>query len=81
MREKDNVIDKKAQQSQTLSVDKRKLELECAELKDNLDIKERKVNVLQRKVRQSWGQGYRNGSIVCMTLKKVVRRVSFLSWP
>lgn len=53
LKEKDNAIDKKSQHAQALSVEKRKLELECAELKDNLDIKERKVNVLQRKVRKN----------------------------
>ena len=50
LKEKDTVIDKKSQNSQNLTVDKRKLELECTELKDNIDIKERKISVLQRKV-------------------------------
>ena len=50
MKEKDTVIDKKSQTSQTLTVEKRKLELEISELKDNIDIKERKIGVLQRKV-------------------------------
>ena len=44
------MIDKKSQNSQTLTVEKRKLELEISELKDNIDIKERKISVLQRKV-------------------------------
>ena len=44
------MIDKKSQNSQTLTVEKRKLELEISELRDGIDIKERKINVLQRKV-------------------------------
>ena len=44
------MIDKKSKNSQTLTVEKRKLELEISELRDSIDIKERKINVLQRKV-------------------------------
>lgn len=50
LKEKDAVIDRKSQNSQTLTVEKRKLELEILELRDGVDIKERKINVLQRKV-------------------------------
>ena len=50
LKEKDAVIDRKSQNSQTLTVEKRKLELEILELRDSVDIKERKINVLQRKV-------------------------------
>ena len=46
------MIDKKSQNSQTLTVEKRKLELEISELRDGIDIKERKINVLQRKVQK-----------------------------
>ncbi|XP_052778945.1 ELKS/Rab6-interacting/CAST family member 1-like [Mya arenaria] len=50
LREKDATIDKKSSHAQTLAMDKRKLELEVAELRDNIEIKERKISVLQRKV-------------------------------
>lgn len=50
LKEKDAVIDRKSQNSQTLTVEKRKLELEILELRDGVDIKERKINVLQRKI-------------------------------
>ena len=50
MKDKDKAIDKKSSQAHGLTVEKRKLELESAELRDNIDIKERKISVLQRKV-------------------------------
>ncbi|WAR25820.1 RB6I2-like protein [Mya arenaria] len=52
---KDQIKSKEQQSSMfnadTLAMDKRKLELEVAELRDNIEIKERKISVLQRKIK------------------------------
>ena len=50
LKNKDGTIERKSKESQAASSDKRRLESEVAELKDQLDTKERKITVLQRKV-------------------------------
>ena len=50
LKNKDGTIERKSKESQAASSDKRRLESEVAELKDQLDTKERKISVLQRKV-------------------------------
>lgn len=50
MKEKEFAIDKKSRQSQSAQAEKRRMELEMSEIRDHLDIKDRRVNVLQRKV-------------------------------
>ena len=83
LKEKDTVIDKKSQNSQNLTVDKRKLELECTELKDNIDIKERKISVLQRKViihcENTQGRGQTKSSILTEDKRgsKIARNIVF----
>ncbi len=48
--EKDQLLDKKGKQLLNVQSDKKKIETDLAELRDHMDIKERKINVLQRKV-------------------------------
>ena len=48
--EKNKLIEKKTHQSMMTSQDKNKLNLEMQELRDHIEIKDRKINVLQRKV-------------------------------
>ncbi|KAK3608086.1 hypothetical protein CHS0354_004740 [Potamilus streckersoni] len=50
LREKDETIEKKGRLSQTMQQEKRRQEAEVAELKDQMDIKDRKITILQRKV-------------------------------
>ncbi|XP_076469273.1 ERC protein 2-like isoform X2 [Babylonia areolata] len=50
LKNKDGTIERKSKESQAVASDKRRLETEVAELKDQLDTKERKITVLQRKV-------------------------------
>ena len=46
------MIEKKTQAALTATQDKNRISNEIGELRDQVDIKERKVNVLQRKVSQ-----------------------------
>ncbi|XP_064632222.1 ELKS/Rab6-interacting/CAST family member 1-like isoform X2 [Lineus longissimus] len=48
--EKDSVIERKAKQVQTAQADKRRMENDLIEFRDQLDVKDRKVSVLQRKI-------------------------------
>ena len=50
LEEKNKLIEKRTHQSMMSSQDKNKLNLEMQELRDHIDIKDRKINVLQRKV-------------------------------
>ena len=51
--EKDGLIEKKGKQVLQAQTDRKRAETELAEVRDHMDIKERKINVLQRKVRRS----------------------------
>jgi hypothetical protein len=46
------MIEKKTQAALSATQDKNRLANELSELRDQVDIKDRKVNVLQRKVRE-----------------------------
>lgn len=48
--EKNKLIEKKTHQTMMSTQDKNKLNLEMQELRDHIEIKDRKINVLQRKV-------------------------------
>ena len=50
MREKENDAESKDKLVSGAQTEKKRLEAELAELRDHMDIKERKINVLQRKV-------------------------------
>ena len=50
VKEKEEVIERKARQVVAIQTEKKRVENEMAELQDHLDIKERKAAVLQRKV-------------------------------
>lgn len=50
IRDKEAIIEKKSQQVQTFQVDKHQRDSDILELKDQMDIKERKLNVLNRKI-------------------------------
>ncbi|XP_033745225.1 ERC protein 2-like [Pecten maximus] len=50
LKDKDSTIDRKAKHSHNLQTEKRKIEGEIGELKDQIEIKDRKINVLQRKI-------------------------------
>lgn len=52
LKEKDETIEKKSKQLSSLLSDKKKLEEELNEVKDQLEVKNRKINSLQRKVSQ-----------------------------
>lgn len=51
IKDKESTIERKNKQTQMAQKEKKKFECELTDLRDHLDIKERKVNVLQRKVR------------------------------
>lgn len=51
LEEKETTLNKKSKQIQEMSEEKSTLNGEIHDLKDMLDVKERKVNVLQKKVR------------------------------
>lgn len=53
VRDKEEVIERKARQLVALQAEKKRLENELAEVRDHLDLKERKSSVLQRKVSHS----------------------------
>ena len=50
MKDKEVFIEKKSHQLQSLQLEKHQRDSDNAELKDQMDIKERKINVLNRKV-------------------------------
>ena len=50
VREKENDAESKDKLISGAQSEKKRLEAELAELRDHMDIKERKINVLQRKV-------------------------------
>ena len=50
LKEKETTIDKKNQQLQTIQLEKHQRDSDMLELRDQMDIKERKVNVLNRKI-------------------------------
>ena len=50
LEEKDGVIEKKGKQVLQVQGEKKRVEGELAEVRDHMDIKERKINVLHRKV-------------------------------
>lgn len=50
LEEKNRLIEKKQQNSVQAVTDRNRMQNELAELKDHMDIKDRKINVLQRKV-------------------------------
>ena len=51
MDEKEQLIEKKGKQLLNLQTEKKKVEQDLIDLHDHMDIKERKIAVLQRKVR------------------------------
>ncbi|XP_074645521.1 ELKS/Rab6-interacting/CAST family member 1-like isoform X3 [Tubulanus polymorphus] len=50
LKDKDKIVDKKARQMQNSLTEKRRADHEFLELKDQMEIKDRKINVLQRKI-------------------------------
>lgn len=50
VKDKDSTIDRKAQKSQSLQSEKRKIETEVSELKEQLEIKDRRISNLQTQV-------------------------------
>lgn len=52
LEEKNRLLEKKAQGAMSAVHDRNRITNELTELKDHMDIKDRKINVLQRKV--SW---------------------------
>lgn len=56
LEEKESLLSKKSQQISELTEEKSTQQGEITDLKDMLDVKERKVNVLQKKVRQHSGR-------------------------
>lgn len=50
LEEKNRMIEKKTQGAMTAVQDRNRMTNELTELKDHMDIKDRKINVLQRKV-------------------------------
>lgn len=55
LEEKESLLSKKSQQISELTEEKSTQQGEITDLKDMLDVKERKVNVLQKKVRRHGG--------------------------
>lgn len=55
LEEKESLLSKKSQQISELTEEKSTQQGEITDLKDMLDVKERKVNVLQKKVRRHSG--------------------------
>lgn len=51
LEDKNRAIEKKTQASTQALAEKNRLNTELSELRDHMDIKDRKINVLQRKVR------------------------------
>lgn len=58
LEEKESFLNKKTKQLQDLTEEKGTLAGEIRDMKDMLEVKERKINVLQKKVR---GRGQRSG--------------------
>ena len=63
LKNKDGTIERKSKESQAAASEKRRLETESAELKDQLDTKERKISVLQKKVHNVEG-----GLLECLSV-------------
>lgn len=53
LEEKNRSIEKKTQTAAQLTTEKNRLVTELTEVRDHMDIKDRKINVLQRKVRMN----------------------------
>lgn len=51
LKEKNSTIDKNDQKSQSLQSEKRRIENEISELREQIETKDRKLTLLQRKVR------------------------------
>ena len=51
LKEKNSTIDKNDQKSQSLQSEKRRIENEITELREQIETKDRKLTLLQRKVR------------------------------
>lgn len=51
LEEKNRLIEKKTQQAVGVQQERNRINGELTELKEHMDIKDRKINVLQRKVR------------------------------
>lgn len=51
LKEKNSTIDKNDQKSQSLQSEKRRIESEISELREQIETKDRKLTLLQRKVR------------------------------
>lgn len=54
LEEKETLLNKKSKQIQDMSEEKSTLNGEIHDLKDMLDVKERKINVLQKKVKKDF---------------------------
>lgn len=54
LKEKEGLLEKKTKLVANNATGKRQLETELAELKDQVDLKERKISLLQRKVRSTY---------------------------
>lgn len=52
LKEKNSTIDKNDQKSQSLQSEKRRIESEISELREHIETKDRKLTLLQRKVRK-----------------------------
>ena len=52
LKEKNSTIDKNDQKSQSLQSEKRRIENEITELREQIETKDRKLTLLQRKVRK-----------------------------
>lgn len=73
MEEKNRAIEKKTQAATQAIADKNRINTELSEIRDHMDIKDRKINVLQRKVRKEII------SKVVFPIKKMVLHKSVLS--
>ena len=56
MEEKNKLIEKKTQAALHATQDKNRISNELSDLRDQVDIKDRKINVLQRKVKKDGAQ-------------------------
>lgn len=64
LEEKESFLNKKTKQLQDLTEEKGTLAGEIRDMKDMLEVKERKINVLQKKVNHSGIKGQRLGRMV-----------------
>lgn len=65
LEEKEQFLTKKTKQLQDLTDEKSTLTGEIRDMKDMLDVKERKVNVLQKKVSELQHHTVESGSVAC----------------